>query len=56
MEKIMNNTSNLDHAKLEDCVLADSELDAVTGGMLTFCNSDFDDILTTASGANGHVK
>ena len=29
-----NDTSKLDHAKLEDRVLADSELDAVTGGKL----------------------
>ena len=47
----MNDTSKPEHREL-----ADSELDAVSGGMLTFCNSDFDDILTTASGANGHVK
>jgi hypothetical protein len=35
MEKIMsksNDTSKLDHAKLENRVLADSELSAVTGG------------------------
>ena len=35
MDKIMsktNDTSKLDHAKLENRVLADSELDAVTGG------------------------
>jgi hypothetical protein len=34
MEKIMsksNDTSKLDHAKLENRALADSELDAVTG-------------------------
>jgi hypothetical protein len=29
-----NDTSKLDHAKLGNRVLADSELDAVTGGML----------------------
>ena len=29
-----NDTSKLDHAKLENRVLADSELDAVTGGRL----------------------
>jgi hypothetical protein len=37
MEKIMNktnDTSKLDHAKLENRVLADSELDAVSGGWL----------------------
>ena len=37
MEKIMSkahDTSKLDHAKLENRVLADSELDAVTGGRL----------------------
>jgi hypothetical protein len=37
MEKNMSktdDTSKLDHAKLENCVLADSELDAVTGGKL----------------------
>ena len=37
MEKIMSKTndiSKLDHAKLENRVLADSELDAVTGGRL----------------------
>jgi hypothetical protein len=28
-----NDTSKLDHAKLENRVLADSELDAVTGGI-----------------------
>jgi hypothetical protein len=36
MEKIMsktNETSKLDHAKLENRVLADSELDAVAGGV-----------------------
>jgi hypothetical protein len=35
MEKIMsktNDTSKFDHAKLENRVLADSELDAVSGG------------------------
>jgi hypothetical protein len=38
MEKIMsktNETSKLDHAKLENRVLADSELDAVSGGTYT---------------------
>ena len=37
MEKNMSktdDTSKLDHAKLENRVLADSELDAVTGGRL----------------------
>jgi len=37
MEKNMSNTddtSKLDHAKLENRVLADSELDAVSGGKL----------------------
>jgi hypothetical protein len=37
MEKIMSKAhdpSKLDHAKLENRVLADSELDAVTGGRL----------------------
>ena len=37
MEKNMSktdDTSKLDHAKLENRVLADSELDAVTGGKL----------------------
>jgi hypothetical protein len=37
MENIMSKTndiSKLDHAKLENRVLADSELDAVTGGKL----------------------
>jgi len=37
MENIMSKTndiSKLDHAKLENRVLADSELDAVTGGRL----------------------
>jgi hypothetical protein len=29
-----NDTSKLDHAKLENRVLADSELDAVTGGLV----------------------
>ena len=29
-----NDTSKLDHAKLENRVLADSELDAVTGGII----------------------
>jgi hypothetical protein len=29
-----NDTSKFDHAKLENRMLADSELDAVTGGML----------------------
>jgi hypothetical protein len=38
MEKIMSkahDTSKLDHAKLENRVLADSELDAVTGGRIS---------------------
>jgi hypothetical protein len=38
MEKIMsksNGTSKLDHAKLENRVLADSELSAVTGGRIS---------------------
>jgi hypothetical protein len=30
-----NDTSKLDHAKLENRVLADSELDAVTGGRIS---------------------
>jgi hypothetical protein len=37
MEKIMsktNDTSKLDHAKLENRVLADDKLDAVTGGLM----------------------
>jgi hypothetical protein len=58
MEKIMrktNDTSNLSDRTFEDHdILEDTELNAVTGGMLTFCNSD-PDILTTAP-INGHVK
>jgi hypothetical protein len=37
MEKIMskiNDTSKLDHPKLENRVLADNELDTVTGGSI----------------------
>jgi hypothetical protein len=51
-----NDTSNLSDATFEDHdILEDTELNAVTGGILTFCNSDHD-ILTTASSSNGHVK
>jgi hypothetical protein len=44
MEKMMsksNDTSKLGHTKLENRVLADSELAAVTGGMLCL---DVDDL------------
>jgi hypothetical protein len=45
MEKIMsksNDTSKLDHTKLENRVLADSELDAVSGGARTDPGDDDD--------------
>ena len=38
-----NDTSKLDHAKLENRVLADSELDAVTGGDARTDPGDDDD-------------
>jgi len=54
-ETMHNSEANIEVRKLKD-ELRDDELDVVTGGMLTFSNSDFDDVLPTASGANGHVK
>jgi hypothetical protein len=52
----MSKTNDTSKLASRDRELRDDELDVVTGGMLTFSNSDFDDVLPTASGANGHVK
>jgi hypothetical protein len=46
-----NDTSKLDHAKLENRVLADDELDAVSGGSLSISKSL--DAASAKSGGGG---
>jgi hypothetical protein len=57
MEKIMsktNDTSRLDHTKLENRVLADSELDAVSGGVIKTMGNVKWDAIELRRGTSGN--